>query len=220
MTTAEPRPPRRQPILNLPPLTKALLITNVAIHLLRLALPMATDIKLVLNLAFVPARYTLSPAVEWQAVVAPITYQFLHGGAMHLIMNMLVMAAFGAGVERRMGVLRTLVFYLACGVAGALAHLAAYPTSFGPVVGASAGISGLFGGVLWIIRQRHEQRSRQRLFTLAVIWIALAAATGIMGMPGDGDVVVAWVAHIGGFVAGLILFPLLLPRTARPHGRA
>lgn len=220
MTNAEPHPPRRQPILNLPPLTKALLIANVAVHVLRIALPPSMDLKLVLSLAFVPARYTLSPSVEWQAVVAPITYQFLHGGAAHLILNMLVMSAFAAGVERRMGLLRTLIFYLACGVAGALAHLTVYPTSFGPVVGASAGISGLFGGVLWIIRQRHEQRSRHRLFTLAVVWIALMAATGLMGMPGDGDVVVAWVAHIGGFVVGLVLFPLLLPRTARPRHNA
>ena len=121
-----PTPPARQPIFNVPPVTKALLLVNVAVHLLRLLLPADIDDALVSTFAFVPARYTVADGLGWPALVDPITYQFLHASFVHLGVNMLALLAFGSGVERRTGGWRMLVFFLVCGVVSAAAHLAAY----------------------------------------------------------------------------------------------
>src|SRR5450755_2805283 len=138
----------RQPIFNIPSVTKALLIANVAVHAIRFLLPRALDDALVTTFAFIPARYTIPGVVRWPALVDPITYQFLHGNLAHLGTNMLALLAFGAGVERRIGGWRMLVFALLCGAASAAFHLVGYPSSLEPVIGASGTISGLFGGVL------------------------------------------------------------------------
>ena len=194
----------RQPIFNVPPATKALLIANVVAHLLRLALPNNLDDTVVTRFAFIPARYTEPGAIGWPALVDPITYQFLHGSLTHLGINMLALLAFGAGVERRIGGPRMLAFTLICGVVAALAHFAIYPTSIVPIIGASGAISGLFGGVL---RFHVYSGSRRGLWPLVALWVIMDVVTGTMGMGGDGEPI-AWVAHIGGFIAGLLLFGL------------
>ncbi len=163
----------RQPILNIPPATKALLIANVAVHF----------------------------QFGWPALIDPISYQFLHGSLAHLAINMLALLAFGAGVERRIGGARMFAFAMICGVASVLAHLAVYPSSLEPVIGASGAISGLFGAVL-----RFRLRGGARgLLPLVALWIVMDVVTGESGFGGDG-VSIAWIAHIGGFVAGLLLF--------------
>ena len=191
----------RQPILNIPPATKALLIANVAVHFLRLLLPGELDDDVIATFAFIPARYTAPGEFGWPALIDPISYQFLHGGLAHLAINMLALLAFGAGVERRIGGARMFAFAMICGVASVLAHLAVYPASLDPVIGASGAISGLFGAVL-----RFRLRGGARgLLPLVALWIVMDAVTGVSGMGGDG-VSIAWIAHIGGFVAGLLLF--------------
>ncbi|MFD0389772.1 rhomboid family intramembrane serine protease [Tistrella bauzanensis] len=102
-------------------------------------------------------------------------------------------------------------FYLVTGMLGALAHVLIYPESMVPMLGASAGISGLFAAVL--IMMRRSRAGTGSIMPLALLWIATAVITGIWGTPGTGEAV-AWVAHIGGFLGGLALFPFLLPRRA------
>src|SRR5260221_7708094 len=102
MTELDPQA-TRQPIFNIPPVTLALIGINVAIHLIRLALPHHLDAELITDFAFIPARYTLPGAVLWPTFVDPITYQFLHGNLAHLGANMLALLAFGSGIERRIG---------------------------------------------------------------------------------------------------------------------
>ncbi len=191
----------RQPILNIPPATKALLIANVAVHFLRLLLPGELDDDVIVTFAFIPARYTAAGEFGWPALIDPISYQFLHGSLAHLAINMLALLAFGAGVERRIGGARMFAFATICGVASVLAHLAVYPASLEPVIGASGAISGLFGAVL-----RFRLRGGARgLLPLVALWIVMDVVTGVSGFGGDG-VSIAWIAHIGGFVAGLLLF--------------
>jgi membrane associated rhomboid family serine protease len=192
----------RQPILNIPPATKALLIANVAVHLLRLLLPSDLDDTVIVTFAFIPARYDTPGAFGWPALVDPISYQFLHGSLAHLAINMLALLAFGAGVERRIGASRMLIFTLICGVASALTHFIAYPAGVEPVIGASGAISGLFGAVL---RFRLRGGARGGLWPLVALWIVMDVVTGVAGIGGNGESI-AWVAHIGGFVAGLLLF--------------
>jgi membrane associated rhomboid family serine protease len=193
----------RQPIFNIPPATKALLIANVAVHGLRQLLPDALDDRVIENFAFIPARYTVPGLYGWPALVAPITHQFLHANLAHLGMNMLALLAFGAGVERRLGGMRMIVFFLLCGIAGAAVHFAVYPHSLDPVIGASGAISGLFGAVLRFQVRRGRNGS---IWPLVGLFLVLNVVTGVTGVGAPEDATVAWVAHMGGFLAGLLLF--------------
>ena len=202
----EPSARKRAPIFNVPPATTALLMVNVAVHLCRLLLSSDVDSRFLLTFAFVPARYTLGP-MGWPAVLDPITYQFLHANLTHLGVNMLALLAFGSGVERHMGRWRMLAFTIICGVIAAFAHVVAYPTSIEPVIGASGAISGLFGGVLRM-QARTLRSSSSNLWPLIVLWVVVTVIAGQAGMPGDLSAPIAWVAHLGGFFAGLALFGL------------
>jgi membrane associated rhomboid family serine protease len=203
-----PPPPRhgQPPMFNVPRGVAWLVGLNVAVHLLRLILSPEADFRLLLFFGVVPVRYQVWEAVGLTGLLAPVTYQFLHGGWGHLGANMLGLLMFGAGVEQRIGTARMIVFGLACGVIAALVHCLVYPEAALPVIGASGAISGLFGGALRLMvglgGLSAAARDRQVLI-FAAVWIAFEAITrGGMGQV-EG---VAWVAHIGGFVAGLFLF--------------
>ena len=108
--------------INLPPAVLWLIGINVAVHLVRSLLSDEAD--------------------------SAITYQLLHGGWMHLGINLITLAAFGAPVERLLGVRRFLLFYLSAGIVAGVIHILFFPGSTDPVIGASGAISGVFGGVL------------------------------------------------------------------------
>jgi membrane associated rhomboid family serine protease len=192
-------------MFNLPPMTKALLAANVVVFVVMLVLPDAVDDRLVAAFGFTPARYGAGVGAAWPAFVDPVTYQFVHGGFAHIGANMLGLVAFGAGVEQRMGGWRFLAFYLLCGIVGAFTEYAVDPGSSDAVIGASAAISGLFGAIL---RFRAFRRS---LWLLVAVWLLINVVTGTVGV-GSPSAPVAWIAHIGGFVAGLVLFPLFVRR--------
>jgi membrane associated rhomboid family serine protease len=154
-------------------------------------------------------RYNLDPA--WPTL---FTSMFLHGSWMHLIGNMVFLAIFGNNVEDALGHLRMLLFYLACGVAAAGAQVAIDPGSFVPMVGASGAIAGVLGGyyLLW----PHARVTTLVTFIIITVvevpagvllgfWALLQVVMGLFGLgsePGGG---VAFAAHVGGFVAGLLL---------------
>lgn len=141
-----------------------------------------------------------------------VTSMFLHGGLMHLAGNMLFLWVLGDNIEDALGHLRYVAFYLACGVAAALAHAIGEPASEVPMIGASGAISGVIGGYL-ILHPRAPIKTLIWLFIIKLpawvvlgIWAAFQffsafAATG--GVVGGGGV--AWWAHVGGLIAGLAL---------------
>jgi membrane associated rhomboid family serine protease len=146
-----------------------------------------------------------------------ITSMFLHGSWMHLIGNMWFLWLFGNNVEDSMGRLRFAIFYLLCGLAAALAQVATNPASAIPMVGASGAISGVMGGYLVLYPQ-------VRVFCLVVLgffvtsvalpawmmliyWFVIQFVSGLAAFGGDVGGVAFW-AHTGGFVAGLILVKL------------
>ncbi len=196
--------PASEPAINLPPFTLALIVANVlAFGAIRLldgdAVWRAID-----AFGFVPARYGGGMSDGMAAVYTPITYQFLHGDWVHLLVNMVSLAAFGAGIERRVGGPSMMSVYLLCGLLAAAAHFAIYPASIDPVIGASGAISGLMGGVLRMMRE--GRRTGGGMAGFAIVWAVSIVLLGITGLPGDGGTQIAWVAHLGGFVAGLLLF--------------
>ena len=171
-----------------------------------LLLPDAAADTAIALFGFTPARYGgAAGGAVWAAIVDPVSYQFLHGGFAHIGANMLGLLAFGAGVEQRLGRWRFLAFYLLCGIAGAFAEFAAGPGSAEAMIGASAAISGLFGAIL------RFRAFRRGFWVLVVLWFLINAVTGVAGVGSEVEPV-AWVAHIGGFVAGLVLFPLFVRR--------
>ncbi|MBL8833132.1 MAG: rhomboid family intramembrane serine protease [Rhodospirillales bacterium] len=196
--------PASEPAINLPPFTLALIVANVvAFGAVRLldgdAVWLAID-----AFGFVPARYGGGQADGIAALYTPITYQFLHGDWVHLAVNMVSLAAFGAGIERRVGGPSMVSVYLLCGLLAAAAHFAIYPASVDPVIGASGAIAGLMGGVLRMMRE--GGRASGGMAGFAIVWAISIVLLGITGLPGDGGTQIAWVAHLGGFVAGLLLF--------------
>jgi len=196
--------------INLPPAVLWLIGINVAVQLLRTLLDEPADDAIILQFGLVPAAYTAGSQDLLSQVVAPITYQFLHGGWLHLGINMVTLAAFGAPVERLLGVRRFVIFYLSAGVVAGLVQVLLFPDSTDPVIGASGAVSGVFGAVLMLMRLVGSMPS---LLPVAGIWIALNVFFGIFGgTPGAGGEQIAWAAHVGGFVYGLIAFGFFAPR--------
>lgn len=237
--------PASPPIFNLPPVITALSGALVLLHVVRWFVSEETELQLLLWLAFIPARYDSTlvrlplPGGEAADAWTFVTYAFLHGDAVHLVVNLVWFLAFGSAVAWRFGALRFTVFFAVTAAAGAAAHLVTHFGEFVPLVGASAAISGAMaaalrfafeaGGPLGYFRDGGRSaffvpaapllqalRNPQVLVFLA-IWFFLNLGFGLGDVAGDlgGEGTIAWQAHIGGFLAGLLLFPLFDPVPAR-----
>lgn len=153
----------------------------------------------------------LIPVPYWSTL---ITSMFLHGGWMHLGGNMLYLWIFGDNIERAMGSFRFLAFYLICGIVAGLAHIAFSGGSMVPSVGASGAISGVLGGYLLMFPQnRVRVLTRGGVASVPAVvvlgfWIVIQLFSQIGSVAQTSEGGVAYMAHIGGFAAGLILAPL------------
>jgi membrane associated rhomboid family serine protease len=188
--------------------------------------------------AFVPQRYGSSPTAHdglpgglWADVWTFVTYAFLHGSWAHVGLNAVWLLAFGTPVARRFGATRFIVFFAFTAAAGAAAHLLVYRGEPVPVVGASAAISGFMAAAMrfafhrrgpLIARDAESDRTpalpliavfrNGRVLAFLVVWFALNLLFGIGSVGVDGsDQAVAWQAHIGGFLAGLLAFSAFDP---------
>lgn len=155
----------------------------------------------------------------------PIIFSiFLHGGIVHLALNMLFLWVFGNNVEDAMGHVRFLLFYLICGIAAGLVHILANLNSQLPTVGASGAIAGVMGAYIVLY-------PRARILTLvplffyftfmeipAVIFLGFWFIMQLLMAGGGGEV--AWFAHIGGFIAGLLLVKKFVRYSPRSRGRS
>jgi membrane associated rhomboid family serine protease len=194
-------------------------------------------VRAVYGLGLIPAVLTGDAELPRALRIAPawitlVTSMFLHGGWMHLLGNMLYLWIFGNNVEDSMGHLRFIAFYLLCGIAAALAQTLANPGSEIPMVGASGAIAGVLGaylllhpranvGVLLVILIYIRVISVPAIFVLG-LWFVMQLWDGAH-VPTDRGGVAYW-AHIGGFIAGMVLIPFFkhpwVPLFAPPHSRA
>lgn len=229
-------PPTREPLFNLPAVVLWLLALLAAIHGLRVfVLGVPENIQIIALFSFVPARFLqVLPGGVGAQVWSFVTYGLLHGSWDHLIVNGLWLAVFGSAVARRFGVARFLILTMACTAAGAAAHLVAHYQAFSPMVGASAAISGHMaasarfvfeaGGPLSVFRsgtasdwQRPatpfvQSLSNKSTLAFLAIWFGMNFLFGLgMLATSTSGPTIAWEAHIGGFLAGLALFPVLDP---------
>jgi membrane associated rhomboid family serine protease len=164
----------------------------------------------------VPAQFTgaaphAAPALPPGLSVA--TSMFLHGGVLHLLGNLVFLWIFGNNVEDATGHLRFLIFYLACGTAAAAVHIATHPASTVPMVGASGAISGVLGAYFLLHPQARivtlvwlgffAQTVQIPAFMFLGFWFLVQSLSWVVG-GGDGGGV-AFGAHVGGFIAGMLL---------------
>jgi membrane associated rhomboid family serine protease len=206
--------------------TISLIVVNILAFFLEINQPSEAHLQAFVEAwGVVPREYTdgvdLPPRIPYPVWTTLFTSMFLHGGWGHLGGNMLFLWVFGDNVEHRIGHLRFLVFYLATGVAAALAHIFFNANSMIPTVGASGAISGVLGGYLLMF-------PRNRVYVLTWGGVATVPAIFMLGLwilmqfvNGFGSIAVtpetgegasggvAYLAHIGGFIAGMILAPLL-----------
>ncbi|NQU55830.1 MAG: rhomboid family intramembrane serine protease [Rhodospirillales bacterium] len=195
--------------------TVAFIAACVLVFLWHLSLGAEAGRQAVLSFGAIPSvlfgNRTLPP--ELAIIPAPLTLissMFMHGGWMHLIGNMLFLWVLGDNVEDAMGHVRFIVFYLLCGIAAALTHAGMDPASTTPMIGASGAISGVIGAYL-ILHPKVQILTLAFRFFIHIpayimlgIWIALQVFNVSMASDtGAGGV--AWWAHIGGLIAGIIL---------------
>jgi membrane associated rhomboid family serine protease len=231
---------RRQPVFNLPPVVIGVLGTLLAIHGLRVwFLDGRTEVWLIETFAFIPLRIsaaaaftTVFPGGEGARVWSFLTYALLHATWGHVLINGLWLAAFGSPLAWRFGTVRFLLFSAVGAIAGAAFHLAFYPQSTAPMVGASAAISAhmagasrfvfAHGGPLWRGHDTSVYRhpapplrtvlTDGRVLSFLGVWFAVNLVFGLSGAgSGLASGAIAWDAHIGGFVVGLLVFPLFDP---------
>lgn len=196
--------------------TFTLIAINLAIFAFQDAASDKVSTQLLLNFALFPV------AVSGEAVtggflppsLTVVTYMFLHGGWMHVLLNMLFLFVFGDNIEDALGRGRFLVFYLLCGVAGGAAHVWAAPQSNIPLVGASGAIAGVIAAYMML---RPCARITVLVFgflpiRLASYWVlgfwVLTQAWHVYTLDRSDT---AWWAHVGGLAAGAILITVIRP---------
>ena len=201
--------------------TLLLILVNLAIFAMELATPNEPSY-------YNPAGLSLNKVITTYGIVPDrfhfyslITSMFLHGGILHVAGNMWFLWVFGKGIEDLLGHARFLIFYLACGVVAGLAHVLLNPYSPVPTIGASGAIAGVMGA--YLVKFPHARIATLIILVFAIrlelpaallllYWFAIQFFSGVgsvgYSQVSKGDV--AWFAHVGGFVAGM-LFVIMIP---------
>jgi membrane associated rhomboid family serine protease len=234
----------REPILTLPGALTAYILLLAVIHL-RVLLPLEWENWTIDVFGFIPKRYDQTllaidfPGGTGAKVWTFVTYSLLHANLSHIGFNVLWLLPFGSALARRFGALRFFLFMAVTAAAGALAHLITNEHSMAPMIGASASVSGTMaaairfafvkGSFLSFSRGDADAAARvpalslsralrnPRVLAFLAIWFGVNIIFGVGSIAiGTDGASVAWQAHIGGFLAGLILFSLFdpVPRSA------
>lgn len=233
---------RGGPIFNVPSPIGTIVLWTVVAFLVSFNFPSPTGQGLLVDdFSFVPAEFLarLENGAILSALVPLFGHIFMHGNPGHLLLNMVWLVVFGSGIARRLcveggspddrthNILVFVAFYLASGVAGALTQFAWSPLETIGLVGASGAISGLMAGTLrfalrLFVPQGAEYGALAPVWTRPVmlaslVYIGLNLATGVAGAMGvESAELIAWQAHVGGFVFGLFAFPLFDRMAKRP----
>ncbi|RTG92217.1 rhomboid family intramembrane serine protease [Thermus scotoductus] len=200
--------PRRPALM-----VKGLVLANALVFLWQLSVGLEQSAY---ALGFIPSLFFADPVGESYRL---FTSMFLHGSLFHILSNMWFLWVFGDNVEDRMGHGRFLLFYLLGGVAAALAQGVLTPFSPVPMIGASGAVSAVLGAYYVLFPRAYVVSVVFFLFPFFVTfpagfylgyWAFLQLLQGLLGLPG-----VAWWAHLGGFVFGVLLAPRLARRWRR-----
>ncbi len=234
----------KRPLINAPWIVLALICVFAVVHLWRNSLGSDDQAWFTLAFAFTPARYSppanlmgfAFPGGEAGDIWTFVSHMFLHGDWAHLVINCVWMLIFGSVAARRLGTIRFLAFSALTAAIGAASHLAAYWGSFSLLVGASGAISGQMAGTVRMmfaadgklaslnrpdvshlpVLSLAETLSNSRALTFIVVWLFINLAFGAVGFGVSEDISrIAWEAHAGGFIGGLLLFGWFARRSVR-----
>jgi membrane associated rhomboid family serine protease len=188
-----------------PIVTYALIALNLLIFLLELS---GGD-AFILSWSFIPARFLSNPAGEFITIFSAM---FMHAGWIHLLGNMLYLWIFGDNVEDRVGHIKFLLFYFVCGIGATFAQFIFSASSSIPNLGASGAIAGVLGAYLLLFPRGKVLMLFFRIITPVPAWVALGFWIVLQLISGAGSLAtanqtggVAYMAHIGGFITGMIL---------------
>jgi membrane associated rhomboid family serine protease len=205
---------RRMPLV-----TWLLIAANIAIFVFEVGFSPAALERFIRTWGLVPAQLFAQPQTEWVTIVSSM---FLHGGWLHILSNMWVLFIFGDNVEERMGGLSYLLFYLLSGVAAALLQSFLLPSSSEPMIGASGAIAGVLGAYLILFPHARVASLVPILFIFTVIqvpatlfllfWFVSQLFSGWLAIGGTAGSGVAWWAHVGGFLFGILAVSLFARR--------
>ncbi len=206
-----------EPHYTRPSATLAIIAVNVAVFLFQLSMPSYLQNRFIMHYGLVPDRFTYASV---------ITSMFIHGGFLHIAGNMWFLWIFGRGVEDLVGHVRYLILYFACGIAGAFLFVLLNANSIIPTVGASGAIAGVMGAYLVKFPRAHIvtlvfivifiTTVDLPAFFLLLYWFAIQFFSGVgsVGYSQASQGGVAWFAHVGGFLAGMLLV-MLMPTNQR-----
>lgn len=210
-----------------PVVTITLIVLCIIVFLWQVSLPERAFFAATVGYGTIPAvlfgQAQLPPTLETvPPFVTLLTSMFLHGGWLHIIGNMLYLWTFGNNVEDSMGHGRFIIFYVLCGIVAALAHAAQDVQSTVPMIGASGAISGVLGAYLLLYPKARILVlvwlgvfvTTLRIPAMVVLgfWILLQIVNVAIAAASDDPGGVAWMAHVGGFAAGLLLLPVFKKR--------
>ena len=221
-----------------PVMTVGLIVLNALVFLYQISLGPGGAEVFIYQFGAIPAVIFGSQSLPSELVAIPasmsiFTSMFLHGGFMHLIGNMLYLWIFGNNIEDAMGHARFILFYLLTGIAASMAHFFTDLNSEIPTIGASGAISGILGAYILLYPRAQVLVLIFLGFFIRVMYVPAGLALGFYFLLqilqgtltfGQGGGGVAWFAHIGGFMAGLLLVGLFKQPTVRffnqPHYHA
>ncbi len=217
------------PTETMPVVTVGIIVAATLVFFYQLSLGPEAGQRFVYQFGAIPAVLFGQESLPRGIVALPasfslITSMFLHGGLLHLIGNMLYLWIFGNNIEDAMGHVRFIAFYLLCGVIAAMSHALVEPGSVAPMIGASGAISGVLGAYLLLYPRAHvlvliPLGFFTRLMYIPAgfvlgFWFVLQLISGTASTGGGGGGV-AWFAHIGGFLAGIVLIGFFKRRSVR-----
>jgi len=213
------------PSQSFPGMTILLIGANIAVFLYEFSLSSRGLENFILSYGAIPAAVLtgarVSPGHSPIPALTLLTSMFLHGGFMHLAGNMLYLWIFGDNIEDRMGPVRFLAFYLSCGVAAALIQILVRPDSTAPLVGASGAIAGILGAYALLYPAARVQTLIFLFIFVRIIELPALVLLGVwflmqlLAAPARDEAGVAFFAHIGGFLTGMLLLAVFLRRRQR-----
>jgi membrane associated rhomboid family serine protease len=218
------------PTSTFPYITIAFIVMNIVVFLVQLT--SASDPRdLVYSFGAIPHfLLTFSTTQPINPLGTVFTSMFMHGGMLHIGTNMLFLWIFGNNIEDQLGHIKFIIFYLLCGVLAAYSHALSGPSSMIPMIGASGAVSGVLGAYLLLFPKARVHTLIFLGFFIQIVrlpavfvigfWILIQFINGLVSKGAASNGGVAWFAHIGGFIAGMILIRLFISKRRKiyyPH---
>jgi len=210
-----------------PFVTIGLIVINTIVFILQIVSPV-DPIRIAQAYGAIPHfLLTLKTSQPIHPILTVFTSMFMHGGLFHLGGNMLYLWIFGNNIEDRLGHMRFIIFYVLCGIIAAYSHAISEPISMIPMIGASGAVSGILGAYLLLFPRARVHTLLFLGFFVQVVrlpavfvigfWIVIQFINGLISKGVAAQEGVAWFAHIGGFIFGILMIKLFLKSKKRHY---